>query len=96
MTAAPESANALEGTPGGDLRRRREALSLTREQLAAALGCSASGLGNAETGTRSPCRGWWQRADGMLGAGGALLRLYDFGPERGPVWPAWGESPSSR
>ena len=86
MTATEEREGA-----GDDLRRRREALALTREQLAAYLGCSVSGLGNVESGGRNPCRDWWQRADGMLGAGGELLRLHDFGPEPGPVWPAWEE-----
>jgi transcriptional regulator with XRE-family HTH domain len=78
-------------TPGDALRRRRRALALTGEQLAAALGCSRAALSHAETGRRSPPRPWWSLADGMLGAGGRLLRLYDAGPEPGPVWPAWGE-----
>ena len=79
-------------TPGEALRRRRDALALTQEQFAAALGCCAATLGRAETGRCIPSRDWWQRADAMAGAGGELLRLYDgISPEPGPVWPVWDE-----
>jgi hypothetical protein len=76
------------GTPGEMLRTLRRALALTPAQLAAAIGCTAEALCCAETGLRTPPRPFWQRADGMTGAGGKLLRLYDAGPEPGPAWPA--------
>ena len=80
----------MAGTPLGDaLRRRRRALAVTAAQLAAALGCSAVTLSHAETGRRRPPREWWQLADGMTGADGNLLRLFDGAtPSPGPVWPA--------
>jgi transcriptional regulator with XRE-family HTH domain len=89
---APKAGEASGGparTPGDALRRRRRALALTGVQLAAALGCSTATLSHAETGTGRPARPWWSLADGMTGAGGELLRLYDgIIPEDGPVWPA--------
>lgn len=77
--------------PGAALRARRRALALAPVQLAAAVGCSTEALCCAETGLWTPAREWWQRADGMTGAGGELLRLYDAGPEPGPVWPGHDE-----
>ena len=87
------TADAPAGMLGAELRRRRSALRLTMQVLAAALGCSRETLCHAETGRRVPPREWWQRADAMTGAGGKLLRLYEFGPEpeAEPLWPAWGE-----
>jgi transcriptional regulator with XRE-family HTH domain len=80
-------------TPGDELRDRRRARRLTQEQLAAGIGCSPVTVCHAETGLRTPPREWWSRADGMLGAGGKLLRLFDAGPEPGVIWPAWNDGP---
>jgi DNA-binding transcriptional regulator YiaG len=85
------TADEIRAQPGAALCARRRALALTQKQFAAALGCSRVTLSHAETGRRSPPREWWRRADGMLGADGKLLRLYDAGPEPGPVWPARGD-----
>jgi transcriptional regulator with XRE-family HTH domain len=77
-------------SPGAALRGRRRALRLTQAQLAALFGCSSAALCHAETGLRTPPREWWASADGLLGAGGELLRLADgvlAGPD--PLWPAW-------
>jgi transcriptional regulator with XRE-family HTH domain len=41
-------------TFGDWLQQRRKALDLTREQLAARVGCSVSALRRAETGERRP------------------------------------------
>jgi hypothetical protein len=80
--------------PGGELRTRRRALGLVPAHLAAAMGCAAETLCGAETGLWTPPRPFWQRADGMLGAGGELLRLYDgVIPGPGPAWPVWDEGP---
>ena len=88
---APKAGEASAGparTPGDALRRRRRALALTGVQLAAALGCSAVTLSHAETGSSRPARPWWSLADGMTGAGGELLRLFDgIVPGPDPVWP---------
>jgi hypothetical protein len=80
-------------TPGAELRCRRRALALVPAQLAVALECSTETLCSAETGIWTPLRPFWQRADGMLGAGGKLLHLYDYGPEPDLTWPAWTEGP---
>jgi hypothetical protein len=90
MTAVP--------TPQGtDLARRRRALHLTRAQLAAAIGCSMVSLRFAEAGQRTPPRAWWQRADAMTGAGGALLLLFDgLTPGPDPLWPAWDQGAAPR
>lgn len=74
-------------TPGEALRSLRRALALTPAQLAAAIGCPTEVLCCAETGLRTPMRPFWQRADGMTGAEGRLLRLYDAGLEPDPTWP---------
>lgn len=81
-------------TPGGELRRLRDGLHVTQVQLAAAIGCSPVTLGNAETGLRLPFRPFWQRADGMTGACGKLLRLFEAGPEPELTWPAWNDDPA--
>ena len=41
------------------------------------LGVSVTSVGHAETGRLWQSRSFWERADGMLGVGGALLRLHD-------------------
>lgn len=91
MARVTPKAREAAGTPGDALRALRRALALTGAQLAAALGCSRVTLSHAETGLRTPPRPWWQCADGMTGAGGKLLRLYDAGPEPDVTWPTWGE-----
>jgi Helix-turn-helix domain len=75
------------GAGGGDLCAaliaRRGDAGLTQAQLAARTGYSLTAVGHAETGRDRPSRRFWERADGALGAGGELLRLYDA--RSGPV-----------
>jgi DNA-binding XRE family transcriptional regulator len=59
------------------LAARRRAVGLTQPQLADLLGVSLTTVGHAETGRLWQAREFWQRADRVLGAAGALLDMYD-------------------
>jgi hypothetical protein len=59
------------------LAARRRAHGLTQPELAALTGVSITLVGHAETGRLWQSRRFWERADGMLDAAGALLRLHD-------------------
>lgn len=59
------------------LGARRRAAGMTQPELAAALGVSVTTVGHAETGRLWQSREFWQRADGLLGDVGDLLRMHD-------------------
>ena len=59
------------------LAGRRRAKGLTQPELARRVGVSVTTVGHAETGRLWQSRQFWERADAVLGAGGALLRLHD-------------------
>src|SRR6201995_5090884 len=59
------------------LAARRRAKGLTQPELARRVGVSVTTVGHAETGRLWQSRQFWERADAILGAGGALLRLHD-------------------
>jgi len=80
--ALPGGAPAADvGAPGQRLSRelaaRRRAAGLRQPDLARLLGVSVTSVGHAETGRVWQSRGFWERADGVLLAGGALLRLHE-------------------
>lgn len=87
----PNGRARVAGEPGAGAARdlcaaltaRRSYAGLTQAQLAARTGYSLTTVGHAETGHDRPSRLFWERADGALGAGGELLRLYDA--RSGPV-----------
>jgi DNA-binding transcriptional MocR family regulator len=62
---------------GRALVRLRKARRLTRQHLAVLLGVPAAAVEQAEAGRGGRNRDFWQRADGMLGAEGALLYEHD-------------------
>jgi hypothetical protein len=59
------------------LAGRRRANGLTQPELAVRVGVSVTTVGHAETGRLWQSRRFWDRADAILGAGGALLTLHD-------------------
>jgi hypothetical protein len=59
------------------LAGRRRANGLTQPELAGRVGVSVTTVGHAETGRLWQSRQFWERADAILGAGGALLKLHD-------------------
>jgi DNA-binding transcriptional regulator YhcF (GntR family) len=59
------------------LAARRRAHGLTQPELAALTGVSVTLVGHAETGRLWQSRRFWERADAILDAAGALLRLHD-------------------
>jgi hypothetical protein len=59
------------------LAGRRRARGLTQPELARRVGVSVTTVGHAETGRLWQSRQFWERADAVLVAGGALLRLHD-------------------
>jgi hypothetical protein len=73
--AAP--ADTLGQRLSRELAARRRAAGLTQPELAKMLGMSVTTVGHAETGRLWQARRFWERADGVLGAGGALLRLHE-------------------
>ena len=65
------------------LAARRRAHGLTQPELAGRTGVSVTTVGHAETGRLWQSREFWERADAVLGANGALLRLHDAYREAG-------------
>jgi hypothetical protein len=65
------------------LAGRRRANGLTQPELAGRVGVSVTTVGHAETGRLWQSREFWDRADAVLGADGALLRLHDAYREAG-------------
>jgi hypothetical protein len=59
------------------LAGRRRANGLTQPELARRVGVSVTTVGHAETGRLWQSRKFWERADGILGAGGGLVGLHD-------------------
>lgn len=59
------------------LAQHRRAAGLTQPQLAALTGVSVTTIGHAETGRLWQSRGFWERADKELDAGGELLARHD-------------------
>jgi hypothetical protein len=59
------------------LAARRRAAGLTQPELAKLLGVSVTSVGHAETGRVWQSGGFWRQADGLLLAGGALLRMHE-------------------
>ena len=65
------------------LAARRRANGLTQPELAGRAGVSVTTVGHAETGRLWQSREFWERANAVLGANGALLRLHDAYREAG-------------
>jgi hypothetical protein len=90
-----------EGTRGdgaawalsGGLAARRHACGLTQPGLSALIGVSVTTIGHAETGRLWQSRGFWEKADLALAAGGELTRLHDA-YRAGTVTPVSEEPPS--
>src|SRR5258708_7042445 len=61
------------GARAGGLASRGRANGLTQPELAGRVGVSVTTVGHAETGRLWQSRQFWERADAILGAGGALL-----------------------
>jgi hypothetical protein len=69
-------AAAARALAAGLAGRRRDA-GLTQPELAVRVRVSVTTVGHAETGRLWQSRDFWERADAVLGAGGALLVLHD-------------------
>ncbi|AXK36604.1 XRE family transcriptional regulator [Streptomyces armeniacus] len=61
---------------GAELRLRRNAASLTCDQLGAQLYCTGALISQIETAVRHPTEDFIRRADDALGAEGALMRMW--------------------
>ena len=62
---------------GRRLAKYRQAAGLNQHQLAPHTHYSRSTIANVEVGRQNVPRGFWERADGLLAAHGALLQGYD-------------------
>lgn len=60
---------------GSELRRRREEAGLTQKELGSAIFCTASLVGQIETGAKVPTRSFAERVDAALMADGLFSRL---------------------
>ena len=82
LPAERDLAAAMRALAAG-LAARRRANGLTQPELAGRAGVSVTTVGHAETGRLWQSREFWERADAVLGADGALLRLHDAYREAG-------------
>ena len=62
---------------GRQLARYRQAAGLNQHQFAPHTHYGRSTVANVEIGRQNVPRGFWERADAVLGAGGKLLQSYD-------------------
>jgi DNA-binding transcriptional regulator YhcF (GntR family) len=75
--APAADAETLRQALSRGLAARRRAAGLRQAELAKQLGVSVTSVGHAETGRLWQSGGFWRQADGLLLAGGALLRLHE-------------------
>ncbi|MEU7906372.1 helix-turn-helix transcriptional regulator [Actinoplanes sp. NPDC049118] len=75
--ADPQSVRAAWRDLGRQLAARRRAAGLNQENLGERTLYSRSSIANIETGLQHVNRSFWESADGLLGAGGELVRGYD-------------------
>lgn len=86
--ASPGARLRVAAPPSGDergatlalsaaLAAARHAAEMTQPDLATRLDVSVTAVGHAETGRVWHSRGFWERADKTLGAGGELVALHD-------------------
>ncbi|WP_326821987.1 helix-turn-helix transcriptional regulator [Streptosporangium sp. NBC_01639] len=72
---------------GSELRRLREAMGWSQQELAKRTAYSTSLVGLVETAMRAPTRKFAQRCDEVLETGGALIKLWPLiGRESSPTW----------
>ena len=76
-SAPSAEADMLRQALSRALAARRRAAGLTQPEFAALLGVSVTAIGHAETGRVWQSGGFWRRADGLLLADGALLRMHE-------------------
>ena len=72
---------------GSELRRCRTAAELTQTQLGEAINYTGALVGMIETAKRTPTRDFAERCDAVLGADGALIRLWPL--INRALYPAW-------
>ncbi len=73
----PNEVVAARRALGRQLARYRQAAGLTQHQLAPHTHYGRSTVANVEVGRQNVPRGFWERADTALGAGGKLTAQYD-------------------
>lgn len=72
---------------GSELRRLREAMGWSQQELARRTSYSTSLVGLIETAARAPTRKFAQRCDEVLETGGTLVKLWPLiGRESSPAW----------
>lgn len=76
MDPAEDVLGPLARALGDLLAGRRGLAGLTQAELARAVGYARTSIAGAETGARVPSEAFWSRCDGILTAGGDLLRAY--------------------
>lgn len=76
MELADSDLGSLKRTLGDLLAGHRAAAGLTQRELARVVGYARASVAGAETGSRVPAQAFWHRCDGVLAAGGDLIRAY--------------------
>jgi transcriptional regulator with XRE-family HTH domain len=74
---------------GAELRRARNEVGLSQEQLGQRIGYSAALVGKVETGDRAPTQDLARRCDEALDAKGLLARVYDLARRWDGGYPSW-------
>ncbi|MGH3755210.1 MAG: helix-turn-helix domain-containing protein [Pseudonocardiaceae bacterium] len=77
MIQEPPGLVAMRLALGQQLAARRDAAGIVQQQIGRKTGYSRSSIAKAEAGRQLLTREFWQAADGLLQAGGALLAGYE-------------------
>jgi tetratricopeptide (TPR) repeat protein len=77
MARQPEFFIEQQRVLGRYLRALREAASLYQADIARAVPCDRTTVTHAEAGSQLPASDFWEKADRLVGANGALIARYD-------------------
>lgn len=77
MARQPEFLTEQQRALGRYLRVLREAASLYQADIARAVPCDRTTVTHAEAGSQLPASDFWEKADQLVGAKGALIAKYD-------------------
>lgn len=77
MARQPEFLTEQQRALGRYLRALREAASLYQADIARAVPCDRTTVTHAEAGSQLPASDFWEKADRLVGAKGALIGKYD-------------------
>lgn len=77
MARQPEHLAEQQRTLGRHLAALRDAAGLYQADIARAVPCHRTTVTHAEAGSQLPASDFWETADRLVGANGALITRYD-------------------